>query len=115
MDLICTSLLGRKCQIQPEFFFACFLHLLVFSGLKYDVLYGAILLSIFDIVAFWQLNPVFLVQLVGYNFQCDIKMLAESYGNLGCFKRYEMLLDIQSVFKEAKGGLSGLAKVNEIL
>lgn len=64
---------------------------------------------------FGKLNPVFLVQLVGYNFQCDIKMLAESYGNLDCFKRYEMLLDIQNVFKEAKGGLSGLAKVNEIL
>lgn len=66
-------------------------------------------------MVFGKLNPVFLVQLVGYNFQCDVKMLAESYGNLDCFKRYEMLLDIQNVFKEAKGGLSGLAKVNEIL
>ncbi len=49
---------------------------------------------------------------VGYNFQCDIKQLAHSYGELECFKHYEMLLDIQNVFKEPRGGLSGLAKVN---
>ncbi|KAJ7977879.1 Exonuclease [Quillaja saponaria] len=47
---------------------------------------------------------------LGYNFQCDIKQLAASYGELNCFKHYEMLLDIQNVFKEPEGGLSGLAK-----
>ncbi|XP_024024775.1 exonuclease mut-7 homolog, partial [Morus notabilis] len=47
---------------------------------------------------------------LGYNFQCDIKQLAHSYEDLGCFKHYEMLLDIQNVFKEPRGGLSGLAK-----
>lgn len=46
VDLICTSLLGRKCQIR-FIFFARFLLFLVLSGLKYDVLYGAILLSIY--------------------------------------------------------------------
>lgn len=50
---------------------------------------------------------------LGYNFQCDIKQLAHSYEDLGCFKHYEMLLDIQNVFKEPRGGLSGLAKVTE--
>ncbi|XP_022159873.1 uncharacterized protein LOC111026160 [Momordica charantia] len=47
---------------------------------------------------------------LGYNFQCDTKQLSHSYEPLQCFKRYEMLLDIQSVFKEHRGGLSGLAK-----
>ncbi|KAK6911630.1 3'-5' exonuclease domain [Dillenia turbinata] len=47
---------------------------------------------------------------LGYNFQCDIKQLAHSYAKLVCFKHYEMLLDIQNVFKEPRGGLSGLAK-----
>ncbi|XP_048424288.1 uncharacterized protein LOC103962292 isoform X1 [Pyrus x bretschneideri] len=47
---------------------------------------------------------------LGYNFQCDMKQLAHSYGELECFKHYEMLLDIQNVFKEPSGGLSGLAK-----
>ncbi|CAH8381956.1 unnamed protein product [Eruca vesicaria subsp. sativa] len=47
---------------------------------------------------------------LGYNFQCDIKQLALSYGDLKCFKRYDMLLDIQNVFKEPCGGLSGLTK-----
>ncbi|CAH2046829.1 unnamed protein product [Thlaspi arvense] len=47
---------------------------------------------------------------LGYNFQCDIKQLALSYGDLECFKRYDMLLDIQNVFKETCGGLSGLTK-----
>ncbi|XP_042990439.1 uncharacterized protein LOC122317414 isoform X3 [Carya illinoinensis] len=46
----------------------------------------------------------------GYNFQCDMKQLAHSYGELECFRQYEMLLDIQNVFKERQGGLSGLAK-----
>ncbi|GMH11339.1 hypothetical protein Nepgr_013180 [Nepenthes gracilis] len=47
---------------------------------------------------------------LGYNFQCDIQQLAQSYDELKCFKHYEMLLDIQNVFKETQGGLSGLAK-----
>ncbi|KAL5783824.1 hypothetical protein ACOSP7_008853 [Xanthoceras sorbifolium] len=47
---------------------------------------------------------------LGYNFQCDIRQLAHSYGELECFKHYEMLLDIQNVFREPRGGLSGLAK-----
>ncbi|BBH06499.1 Polynucleotidyl transferase, ribonuclease H-like superfamily protein [Prunus dulcis] len=47
---------------------------------------------------------------LGYNFQCDMKQLAHSYEELECFKHYEMLLDIQNVFKEPRGGLSGLAK-----
>ncbi|XP_059440089.1 uncharacterized protein LOC132172583 isoform X3 [Corylus avellana] len=47
---------------------------------------------------------------LGYNFQCDIKQLKHSYGELECFKQYEMLLDVQNVFKEPRGGLSGLAK-----
>lgn len=47
---------------------------------------------------------------LGYNFQCDIKQLALSYGDLKCFKSYDMLLDIQNVFKEPCGGLSGLTK-----
>lgn len=48
---------------------------------------------------------------LGYNFQCDMHQLAQSYPKLDCFKRYEMLLDIQKVFKEPCGGLSGLVKV----
>ncbi|XP_010674126.1 uncharacterized protein LOC104890363 isoform X2 [Beta vulgaris subsp. vulgaris] len=47
---------------------------------------------------------------LGYNFQCDMHQLAHSYPKLDCFKRYEMLLDIQKVFKEPCGGLSGLVK-----
>ncbi|XAR52678.1 DNA helicase [Bertholletia excelsa] len=47
---------------------------------------------------------------LGYNFQCDVKQLIHSYGELNCFKHYEMFLDIQNVFKENRGGLSGLAE-----
>ncbi|EOY11615.1 Polynucleotidyl transferase isoform 3 [Theobroma cacao] len=47
---------------------------------------------------------------LGYNFQCDVKQLAQSYGDLECFKSYNMLLDIQNVFKDPRGGLSGLAE-----
>ncbi|KAK9692056.1 hypothetical protein RND81_09G238300 [Saponaria officinalis] len=47
---------------------------------------------------------------LGYNFQCDTHQLSRSYQNLDCFKSYEMLLDIQKVFKEPCGGLSGLVK-----
>ncbi|EYU20526.1 hypothetical protein MIMGU_mgv1a021198mg [Erythranthe guttata] len=45
-----------------------------------------------------------------YNFQCDVHQLAHSYGELNCFKHFEMLLDVQNVFKEPRGGLSGLAE-----
>ncbi|GFY89029.1 polynucleotidyl transferase, ribonuclease H-like superfamily protein [Actinidia rufa] len=48
---------------------------------------------------------------LGYNFQCDVKQLAHSYGELKCFKHYEMLLDLQNVFREPRGGLSGLAQL----
>ena len=47
----------------------------------------------------------------GYNFQCDMKQLAQSYAELKCFKNYELLLDIQNIFKEPRGGLAGLAEV----
>lgn len=47
---------------------------------------------------------------LGYNFQCDVKQLAHSYRELRCFKHFDMLLDIQNVFKERSGGLSGLAE-----
>ncbi|CBI39571.3 hypothetical protein VitviT2T_020864 [Vitis vinifera] len=47
---------------------------------------------------------------LGYNFQCDVNQLTQSYGELKCFKHFEMLLDIQNMFKEPRGGLSGLAK-----
>ncbi|GKV31973.1 hypothetical protein SLEP1_g40621 [Rubroshorea leprosula] len=47
---------------------------------------------------------------LGYNFQCDLKQLAHSYGDLECFKHCERLLDVQNVFKEAQGGLSGLVE-----
>lgn len=47
---------------------------------------------------------------LGYNFQCDVKQLAHSYGELTCFKHYIMILDIQNVFKESRGGLSCLAE-----
>ncbi|KAF6165592.1 hypothetical protein GIB67_021862 [Kingdonia uniflora] len=47
---------------------------------------------------------------LGYNLQCDLKQLSHSYGDLECFRHYEMLLDIQNVFKEPRGGLSGLAE-----
>ncbi|XVF57571.1 hypothetical protein PTKIN_Ptkin06aG0216300 [Pterospermum kingtungense] len=50
---------------------------------------------------------------LGYNFQCDVKQLAQSYGDLECFKCYNMLLDIQNMFKEPGGGLSGLAEVSK--
>ncbi|MBA0816289.1 hypothetical protein Gohar_000969, partial [Gossypium harknessii] len=48
--------------------------------------------------------------IVGYNFHCDVKQLAQSYGDLECFKCYNMLLDIQNMFKDPRGGLSGLAE-----
>ncbi|XP_057778781.1 uncharacterized protein LOC130997480 isoform X2 [Salvia miltiorrhiza] len=47
---------------------------------------------------------------LGYNFQCDVRQLALSYRDLNCFKHFEMLLDIQNVFREPRGGLSGLAE-----
>nr|XP_043624053.1 exonuclease mut-7 homolog isoform X2 [Erigeron canadensis] len=47
---------------------------------------------------------------LGYNFQCDMKQLSQSYGEFACFKSFEMLLDIQNMFKEVGGGLSGVTK-----
>ncbi|KAL5709906.1 hypothetical protein ACHQM5_020535 [Ranunculus cassubicifolius] len=47
---------------------------------------------------------------LGYNLQCDLRQLVQSYGRMECFKHYEMLLDIQNVFKEPSGGLSGLSE-----
>lgn len=47
---------------------------------------------------------------LGYNLQCDLHQLSQSYGELECFQSYEMLLDIQKLFKETTGGLSGLSK-----
>ncbi|XP_019428957.1 PREDICTED: uncharacterized protein LOC109336675 isoform X1 [Lupinus angustifolius] len=47
---------------------------------------------------------------LGYNFQCDIKQLASSYGELKCFKNYELLLDIQNAYKDHQGGLAGLSQ-----
>ncbi|KAI4964243.1 hypothetical protein ZWY2020_006815 [Hordeum vulgare] len=47
---------------------------------------------------------------LGYNLQCDLHQLTQSYGELLCFQSYEMLLDIQKLFKETTGGLSGLSK-----
>lgn len=47
----------------------------------------------------------------GYNFQCDINQLSQSYKDMKCFKNCEKLLDIQNVYKEPRGGLAGLAEV----
>ncbi|GJM88347.1 hypothetical protein PR202_ga04400 [Eleusine coracana subsp. coracana] len=47
---------------------------------------------------------------LGYDVQCDLHQLSQSYGELECFQSYEMLLDLQKVFKGATGGLSGLSK-----
>ncbi|XP_015637642.1 uncharacterized protein [Oryza sativa Japonica Group] len=47
---------------------------------------------------------------LGYNLQCDLHQLSQSYGELKCFQSYEMLLDIQKLFKGTTGGLSGLSK-----
>ncbi|XP_027366129.1 exonuclease mut-7 homolog isoform X2 [Abrus precatorius] len=47
---------------------------------------------------------------LGYNFQCDVKQLGHSYEELRCFKNYEMLLDVQNIFKEHHGGLAGLSE-----
>lgn len=47
----------------------------------------------------------------GYNFQCDIHQLSQSYKEMKCFKNCEKLLDIQNVYKEPRGGLAGLAEV----
>lgn len=48
---------------------------------------------------------------LGYDIQCDLHQLTQSYGELECFQSYEMLLDMQKLFKEVTGGLSGLSKV----
>lgn len=51
----------------------------------------------------------------GYNLQCDLRQLSHSYGDLECFRYYEMLLDIQKLFNEPSGGLSGLAQVFKLI
>jgi len=56
-------------------------------------------------------NFLMFLPYAGYNFQCDMKQLASSYETLGCFNHFEMLLDIQNVFKKSSGGHSGLAEV----
>ena len=71
---------------------------------------------LFQCVSFAEVNSFpqnFLMFLLyaGYNFQCDMKQLTSSYETLGCLNHFEMLLDIQNVFKESSGGLSGLAEV----
>ncbi|CAN6469193.1 unnamed protein product [Victoria cruziana] len=47
---------------------------------------------------------------LGYNVQCDLHQLTQSYAELECFQSYDMLLDIQKLFKQGSGGLSGLCK-----
>ncbi|KAF7805066.1 exonuclease mut-7-like protein isoform X1 [Senna tora] len=47
---------------------------------------------------------------LGYDILCDIKQLAHSYEKLKCFKNFESLLDLQNLFKDPRGGLSGLAE-----
>jgi hypothetical protein len=47
----------------------------------------------------------------GYDIQCDLHQLTRSYGELECFQSYEMVLDMQKLFKGVTGGLSGLSKV----
>ncbi|XP_031485793.1 uncharacterized protein LOC116254505 isoform X3 [Nymphaea colorata] len=47
---------------------------------------------------------------LGYNVQCDLHQLTQSYEELECFQSYDMLLDIQKMFKQGSGGLSGLCK-----
>ncbi|ERN16792.1 hypothetical protein AMTRI_Chr02g221460 [Amborella trichopoda] len=47
---------------------------------------------------------------LGYNLQCDLHQLSYSYEELECFQHYDMLLDVQKMFKESRGGLSGLTK-----
>ena len=59
----------------------------------------------------WKELTFFPLQTIGYNLQCDLHQLSQSYGELLCFQSYEMLLDIQKLFKETTGGLSGLSKV----
>lgn len=77
-------------------------------GISSILQYLVLVLSAF----IWTWLIYLFIYLVGYNFQCDVKQLAHSYGDLECFKHFEMLLDVQNVFKEPRGGLSGLAKVN---
>ncbi|PVH62530.1 hypothetical protein PAHAL_3G316500 [Panicum hallii] len=47
---------------------------------------------------------------LGFDIQCDLHQLAQSYGELECFQSYKMLLDMQKLFKGVTGGLSGLSK-----
>ncbi|ONK63283.1 uncharacterized protein A4U43_C07F13370 [Asparagus officinalis] len=77
---------------------------------------------IFDLIKLYQDEPKALnncfsrilcspnILKLGYNLQCDLHQLSHSYGELECFRYYEMLLDIQKLFNERSGGLSGLAQ-----
>lgn len=77
---------------------------------------------IFDLIKLYQDEPKALnncfsrilcspnILKLGYNLKCDLLQLSHSYGDLECFRYYEMLLDIQKLFNEPSGGLSGLAQ-----
>ncbi|KAK1293895.1 hypothetical protein QJS10_CPA16g01615 [Acorus calamus] len=47
---------------------------------------------------------------LGYNLQCDLHHLSYSYGDLECFRHFVMLLDIQKLSKDPRGGLSALTQ-----
>ncbi|XP_078159029.1 polynucleotidyl transferase, ribonuclease H-like superfamily protein isoform X2 [Carex rostrata] len=77
---------------------------------------------IFDLIKLYEEEPLMLdscfrrilcsshILKLGYNLQCDLHQLSHSYGDLECFRSYEMLLDIQKLFKQTPGGLAGLSK-----
>ncbi|KAJ4775898.1 hypothetical protein LUZ62_060155 [Rhynchospora pubera] len=77
---------------------------------------------IFDLIKLYEEKPLMLdscfrrilcsshILKLGYNLQCDLHQLSHSYGDLECFRSYEMLLDIQKLFKQTPGGLAGLSK-----
>ena len=92
-----------RCEFRP--FRVC--NVMVWLGISSILLSSSCFVSIYMDMA-----DFLFMYLVGYNFQCDVRQLAHSYGDLECFKHFEMLLDVQNVFKEPRGGLSGLAKVN---
>ncbi|KAI3855223.1 hypothetical protein MKX03_026081, partial [Papaver bracteatum] len=45
---------------------------------------------------------------LGYNLQCDLNQLSQSYGELEHFKNFNMLPYIQNLFKESQGGFQSL-------
>ncbi|TKW27820.1 hypothetical protein SEVIR_3G282600v4 [Setaria viridis] len=77
---------------------------------------------IFDLIKLYEDNPKVLdscfrrimcssnILKLGYDIQCDLHQLTQSYGQLECFQSYERLLDMQKLFKWVTGGLSGLSK-----